>query len=142
MKKKEPSLTKVRCKQTHLFYIDSSDFLRDMISADKNASSWNPGPLGTFNFEGSPSSIGLTVFRVGGSDGSDSIDTAAGLRLFYGSKDDRLVHELVLRLGSNDWSAGFIFSGSNGRAGIASKYADAYGTASAYHLKEHGRIRV
>ena len=113
-----------------------------MISADTNASSWSPGPLGTFNFAASPSSTGMTVLRVGGSNDSDSTGTGAGLRLFYGSKDDGLVHELVSRLGSNDWSAGFVFPGSDAHAGIASNYADVDGRASVYHLDEQGRIRV
>lgn len=112
-----------------------------MISTD-NASTWNPGSLGAVGFEASSPSIGLAVFRVGDLDGFDSTCTSAGLRLFYGSKDDHLVHELVSPLDSNDWSAGFTFPSSNGHAGMASNYADAYGHASLYLLDEHNQIRV
>ena len=64
------------------------------------------------------------------------------MRLYYGSKDDDQVHEVICPVGSMNWSVGFTFPNSNGNAGMASSSIDAQGNASLYLLDEHNQIRL
>lgn len=128
-------------KQAHLFYINSLDVLAEMVSND-NGSTWNAGSLDDFGFEASSSAVGLTALYVGDLSGSDTSVTNSAIRLYYGSKDDDQVHEVICSVGSENWSVGFTFPSSNGNAGMASSPMDAQGNASLYLLDEHNQIRL
>ncbi|KAL8740138.1 MAG: hypothetical protein Q9190_007127 [Brigantiaea leucoxantha] len=114
----EDFLTAAERDQSHVFYIDNSNTLQEVISND-NLSSWHIGPLGQSDFKAiNRSKVAFTVMYNDKWYGHD-VGNSAGLRLWYGGDDD-LVHELSYAIGDKSWSTGFTFPNLNASSGIAS----------------------
>ncbi len=125
--------------QSHLFYIDHTHILQELISTD-NATSWRSGPLGNSTVEASASAKALTAFHSEKWLGSDSLNTA-GMRLYYGAPDNQ-VHELAFFINDTAWSSQFVFKGTNGNAGLTSSWTDSTGRANLYLLNMDNDLKI
>ena len=127
-----------KASQAHVFYVDSSSVLQEVISKD-NLSTWQNGPLGSSSIKTSSSSTALAAMYsqrwFGATNGS-----SPGLRLYYGSTDNQ-VHELAFALSDTSWSTQFQFNGSNGNAGTSVSSVDnTTGVARLYMLDMSNNI--
>ena len=115
--------------QHHLFYVDTSGLLRDIIltvtpGLNSSVESWTPGNLGGYLFkvplvEGT----GMSIVAVNGTSIVDNMSahslTDTGMLLLFVGGIDGLVHEYKYYMQNNSWIPGFIFIGTNGYAGIS-----------------------
>ena len=124
-----------------MFYIDSTNLLREKISTD-NMSTWTDGPLGDSRFEASQASTAMTAFYSGSWLGKTT-GKSAGIRLYYGAPDN-CIHELSFTMGrSSSWDASFTFDNiTNGNAGMTSDWLESNATAQLWTLDTSNRLQL
>lgn len=126
--------------QAHLFYVNPSDHLQEVISTDDMAT-WHPGPLGRSNFQSSPRAIAMVALYSETWFGN-SMGHSAGLRLYYGGPDDK-VQEIAFPLGASSWSPQSVFNDTNGNAGISAGHLnERTGGANLYVWDTQEQVRV
>ena len=106
-----------KSNQTHVFYVNTTDFLQEVISED-NLTTWKTGPLGNSSFAASISSITLNAFYSPNNLGN--LGNSAGMRLYYGDADDNQIHELAYAFNDTQWTSQFSFPDTNGNGGFVS----------------------
>ena len=104
--------------QAHLFYLNQSNYLQELISRD-NLKTWHSGPLNNGNFASSSEATAMAAIYDSTWSGTVAdADTGAGLRLYFGGPDGH-VREIAFTLGESSWAAQTTFSKTNGNAGIS-----------------------
>ena len=124
-----------------MFYIDSTNILREKITTD-NMTSWTDGPLGDSKFEASDASTAMTAFYSGSWLGATA-GKSAGIRLYYGAPDN-CIHELSFSLGSSSsWNASFTFdNNTNGNGGMTSDWQESNATAQLWTLDTSNELKL
>ncbi|MCJ1423915.1 hypothetical protein MMC29_001800 [Sticta canariensis] len=102
----------------HMFYIDASGILQEMVNAN-GKSNWSPGSLGNLNVKPSESpSVGLNACSNERFNGANVSINERVFELYYGDKDG-LVHELIYSFGNESWTPQVSFPNTMASAGIA-----------------------
>ncbi|MCJ1265760.1 hypothetical protein MMC22_005640 [Lobaria immixta] len=99
---------------SHLFYIDTSNFLQDLVRSNES-DEWQKGTLGELQIATSESAtVGLYASPT-------RFESNIDMLLYYGTKDN-LVQELTYSSTNQSWQSGFSFAKSNGNSGIQLVY--------------------
>ncbi|KAL6722062.1 hypothetical protein ACLMJK_001167 [Lecanora helva] len=126
----------------HVFYINQSDFLQEVISTD-GLKTWSPGPLSrSDSAKASAKSTGLAALYSPQYLGTKKNDSA-GLRLYYGGPGNQ-VQELAFALDSNSdsWNLQSTLDDTNGNGGIATRSIDQNGYAHLFVLNNQNQLVV
>ncbi|KAI9876342.1 MAG: hypothetical protein M1830_006739 [Pleopsidium flavum] len=133
------SYTKDTALTVHLFYIDSSNVIQEMIHSN-TSNRWIKGSLGSFNFKVSESaSVDLAACYNDQWYGS-AAGSSGGIRLFYGASNTT-VQELSWAVGSTAWTSDFLFPRVNGKGGLSCAGAGS-GTSYLYLLDSHNQLEL
>ena len=116
--------------QAHLFYINQTNFLQEVISND-NLTTWNPGPLSSEGVQASPNASALAALYNETYFGTSK--NSAGLRLYYGNTNNE-VQELAFAIGGQSWNMTSTLNGTDGNGGIAAWNTNGQGIAHLYVL--------
>lgn len=133
-------------KQWHVFYIDSSNVLQEMINSN-TSQGWTKGPLGKAGIRAVDApSVGLGVDYTTANPLSNVsevgvVDNSVGLRLYYGASGS-VIQELSWTLEDDVWSMISRFEDNvNGYGGISATGAGT-GWAYVYMLTSDNRLQL
>jgi hypothetical protein len=108
--------------QTHLFYVDKTNILRELIEYSSN--NWTVGPLGDLNLLAPSEHPGLAVCSNSRWFKSNNV---GGLRLFYGAAKTTsigYVQEVGWGWGDSKWQTQYAFPNSKASGGLVCTISD------------------